>query len=166
MIDFDSHIAKPVTEQSTVPIHSIIPAPREGSASAGGTMTESGSPTKRRRLQSPPSTPILSGERLKSVLFSKATSARTSFSNTPPSLNLSVSSLFPQSRRMESETFEPKKIVLNRLVAKLLSRNYLLGLPRSCTDSNTDDPGQEACQFLENTSALPMERLIDGKLDP
>ena len=67
---------------------------------------------------------------------------------------------------MERKVGESKESIVNRVVTRLLSRDYLLGLPISWADSFADDQDQEACHLLENSFALPMEKLVNCKYDP
>ena len=93
-------------------------------------------------------------------------STKFSSTNTRSSYNPYVSALFPSSRRVEHKVGESTKSIVNRVVTRLLSRDYLLGLPTSWADSFADDLDQEACHLLENSSALPMEKLVNRKYDP
>ena len=91
-------------------------------------------------------------------MFPTATST-----NAPSSYNPYVSALFPGARRVEHKIGESKKSVVNRIVTRLLSRDYLLGLPISWADSLVDDQ-DDACHLLEKLAALPMEKLVTCKL--
>ncbi|KAE9373181.1 hypothetical protein N431DRAFT_534420 [Stipitochalara longipes BDJ] len=154
-------VSAEVAEPIFAPLSPIISSAIEGSETFE-TPKSIEFPTKRRKLLSPPSSPIQKRrERQKDVLFPTPKSTKISSVVAPSSYNTYVSALFPSPRRMESRMDESKKSVVNRIAAKLLSRDYLLGLPKAWADSSADDHNQESCLFLENFSALPMKKLFD-----
>jgi hypothetical protein len=122
---------------------------------------------KRRRLSSVPSTPVMRvRKRLKSVSFPPAIFPRTSSTTALTSYNPYVSALFPDQPRVEHEVVESKISIVNNVAARLLSRNYLLGLPTEWTENLANDQAHEAYDLLENLSVPQMERLVDCKFQP
>jgi hypothetical protein len=125
---------------------------------------EPGRLVKRRKLYPPPPIPGPGSlERLKGVIFPTAPYTRHSSTNSPSLYGSYQSAPVLNRRQVESKVNESKMSVVNRVVTRLLSRDYLLGMPTSWENSFPDPDDYEACSLPKSISALPMEKLINSE---
>ncbi|KAI1324001.1 hypothetical protein F5Y16DRAFT_402849 [Xylariaceae sp. FL0255] len=131
--------------------------PQENSALA----SETGYPRKptRRRFTTPQSPIKARHQRRRSFLLS------TPKLDVLSSYNPYVSMLVPASRNAEGHVGNSKSSTVQRIVTRLLSRDYLLGLPLSWTDCTANESDQEVLNSIGNVSADLMTQMVGLCLD-
>ncbi|PVH72007.1 hypothetical protein DL98DRAFT_612108 [Cadophora sp. DSE1049] len=118
------------------------------------------SPAKRHRVLSQPPSPIAKRKDRRRSVFSPP-SIKISADNRLASYNPHISVLFQKSQKDEQPVGESRINMVSRVAAKLLSRTYLLGLPKSLVKSSVQEVDQEPSFFVENFSSLSMPKLFD-----
>ncbi|KAH7321833.1 hypothetical protein BKA65DRAFT_89456 [Rhexocercosporidium sp. MPI-PUGE-AT-0058] len=118
------------------------------------------SPTKRHRVLSQPSSPIAKRKDQRRSVFSPL-SIKVSADNCLASYKPHVSALFQKSQKEEKPVGDSRINVVSRVAAKLLSRAYLLGLPKSLIKSSVQEVDQDPSCFVNNFSSLSMPKLFD-----
>jgi hypothetical protein len=71
-----------------------------------------------------------------------------------------VSTLIPGAREVEDRVGNSKSSIVQRIVTKLLSRDYLVGLPLSWTDSPGNESDQEVPDTIGDMSADLVTQMI------
>ncbi|KAI0975023.1 hypothetical protein F4678DRAFT_421696 [Xylaria arbuscula] len=129
---------------------------QEGSVSGEHLAPESGYPRKttRRKLATGQSPTGARHQRSRSSLLSTAKLDILS------SYNPYVSTLIPGSRKVEGHVGNLKSSIVQRIVTRLLSRDYLVGLPLSWTDGPANESGQEIPNTIGDMSAALMTQMI------